>query len=368
MSIETIGKNKYRFIVNIGSGAARRRVTKTVYHEGGKKELKRLYQQFESEALNKPLSDITVGELLQTHLDFTRALGRRETTMHGYEAIVRRFNSDFKNLKAKDITTYHVERELGRMAKLGLSSKSLKMTLSLLHASYDHAIRAHQLEENPCKMINIPEGKKKREIRILHKDEIQPFLNALATVPLDDKVCYELALFMGLRRSEILGLKETDVDLVNRVLRIHNTRHRVDGQNLDQITKTRLSTRILALPDILVMDIAALLQSRQNFKYEKVDYLIQDGFGNVILPNTICARLRRMEEQNNLPNVTLHGLRHTYASLLNFEGVDIARISRELGHSNLATTMNIYTHIFEEASVSSRGIAKVINSLDFTKK
>ena len=106
----------------------------------------------------------------------------------------------------------------------------------------------------------------------------------------------------------------------------------------------------------------------RNFKYESVDYLIQDGFGNIILPQTLATRLARLEEEKGLPHVSLHGLRHTYASLLNEAGVDMARISAELGHSNLATTMNIYTHIFEEASQSSRGIAQTINALtDGTK-
>jgi hypothetical protein len=69
-----------------------------------------------------------------------------------------------------------------------------------------------------------------------------------------------------------------------------------------------------------------------------------------------------MEEDNDLPHVTVHGLRHTFASLLNSSGVDIARISRELGHSNIGTTMNIYTHVFGDVSASSRGIADIVNA------
>lgn len=69
-----------------------------------------------------------------------------------------------------------------------------------------------------------------------------------------------------------------------------------------------------------------------------------------------------LEAEKGLPNVTLHGLRHTYASLLHSQGVGMAHISAELGHSNLTTTANIYTHIFQSATNASRGIANTINN------
>lgn len=80
---------------------------------------------------------------------------------------------------------------------------------------------------------------------------------------------------------------------------------------------------------------------------------------------TLCKSrgisINRLEQKHGLPNVTMHGLKHTYASLLHAQGVDMANISAELGHSSLSTTMNIYTHIFQSASNASRGIANTVN-------
>ena len=160
-----------------------------------------------------------------------------------------------------------------------------------------------------------------------------------------------------------MGIKESDVDIVSGMIDIHNTRHRVEGEDYDDTTKTDRSTRTLALPDILIMDIARLLQVHRDFPYEKTDYLIQDGFGNPLGGQALSSRLTRLEDDKGLPHVTLHGLRHTYASLLHASGVDMAQISAELGHSNLATTQNIYTHIIKSPSQSSRGIASVINDV-----
>lgn len=359
--IEELGKNKYRFRVNVGSGASRQRFTKTIEHKGGKKELNRLYSEFEAEVKRNPLSDITVADLLDSYIQHMESLGRKKTTLRGYRICAERIYPLVGKTLAKKCTTYQIEKMIAQMSQNGLSSKTIHNTVGLLSAAYEHAIKIGQLEENPCKKAEMPQGKS-RDIRILYQDEIQGFMYAIADVDLNEKVAYELALFMGLRRSEILGLKESDVDIVNGIITIHNTRHRVDGEDIEQDTKTKRSTRVLALPDILLIDIARLLQVHRDFPYEKVDYLIQDGFGNLLNPQTLAARLTRLEERCCLPHVTLHGLRHTYASLLHSQGVDMAIISAELGHSNLTTTMNLYTHILNSASASSRGVANVINN------
>ena len=358
--IQELEKGKARLIVNIGSGANRRRVSKTVTYST-KRELKKLYQDFERDALNKPQSDITVGELINSHIDFVASLGRKATTIRGYRLCEKRLNPRFKSILAKDLTTYAIEKEIASMTKSGLSAKTVKNTIGLLSASYEHSIYTKQLSENPCKYATMPKGVSK-QVSILFRNDIQVFLDGISDAPLDDKVAYELALFMGLRRSEILGLKEADIDIVGGMLYIHNTRHRVYGEDINQDTKTDRSRRVLAIPELVLLDIARLLQVHRDFPYEKSDYLIQDGFGNPINPQALASRLYRLEDKKGLPKVSLHGLRHTYASMLNEAGVDMARISAELGHSNLTTTANIYTHIFKNPTQSSRGIAEVINN------
>ena len=366
--IQDLGKNKYRFIVNIGSGQNRRRFSKTI-ECNGKKEAKSLYAEFEAECRQDPLTDITVKQLLEDYIDHCKALGRKATTIRGYKIAVERIYPSVDKILAKDCTTYRLEKIVAQMSQNGLGAKSIKNTMGIVSAAYRHAIKTGQLTDNPCERLTLPKITP-REIRILHKDEIPDFVFAIQDEPLDDKVAYELALFMGLRRSEILGLRESDVDIVNGILNVHNTRHRVDGENIEADTKTKRSTRTLAMPDIVLIDVAKLIQTHREFKYEKSDFLVQDGFGNAINPQSLASRLTRMEEKKNLPHVSLHGLRHTYASMLNESGVDMARISAELGHSNLSTTMNIYTHILKTPTQSSRGIASAVDQIvgDSAKK
>ena len=360
--IQELGKGKARLIVSFGSGNNRQRFCKTVTYKT-KKELKQMYDAFEEECKNtEPTTDITVKELVDDYIAYCKALGRKPTTIRGYEIAVGRLQPSIESTLARKCTTYQLEKFVAEMSSNGLASKSIRNTIAVLSAAYRHAVKIGQLKENPCENLTIPKGKP-REIRILYMDEIQDFLFAIADCPLDEKCAYELALFLGLRRSEILGLKESDVDIVSGMVSIHNTRHRVEKQDYDDGTKTDRSERTLALPDILLMDLARLLEQHRQFPYERSSYLIQDGVGNPLGGQALSSRLVRLEEEKGLPHVTLHGLRHTYASLLHASGVDMAQISAELGHSNLTTTSNLYTHIFKTPSQSSRGIASVINKI-----
>lgn len=357
--IRELGKGKARLIVSVGSGANRRRYTKTVEYQK-KKELRQLYSDFEVECQKRPQTDISVEQLLGLYIDYMRVLGRKQTTIHGYEIVAERLQSLTDGILARNLTTARLEKIIVEMSQNGLGAKTIKNTIGLLSAAYRYAIKIDLLEENPCEKVTRPKGQP-REIRILYINEIPAFLNAIADVDLNEKVAYELALFLGLRRSEILGLKESDIDVVRGLVNIHNTRHRIDGEDYDSDTKTKRSTRVLAVPDFLLLDIVKLLQIHKDFPYEKCDYLVQDGFGEPLGGQALASRLSRLEVNKGLPHVTLHGLRHTYASLLHARGVDMANISAELGHSNLSTTQNVYTHIFSDATNASRGIASVID-------
>lgn len=364
--IKELEKGKARLIVSVGGREDRRRYCKTVSYKT-KKELNQLYREFEEECQDMPSGDVTVKRLLTDYIDYCKTLGRKATTIKGYRDAVERLSSPIQTISAVSLTTYQLEKEIALMSSNGLGAKTIKNTMGLVSAAYRHAIRIGLLEDNPCERLVLPKVEP-RDIRIFYLDEIQPFLDALADVDLNEKVAYELALFLGLRRSEILGLKESDVDIVRGMVDIHSTRHRVDGEDIETDTKTKRSTRTLALPDILILDIARLLQIHREFPYEKTDFLIQDGFGQPLSPQTLSSRLVRLEDKKGLPHVTIHGLRHTYASLLHSQGVDMANISAELGHSNLTTTQNIYTHIIKTPSQASRGVANAINTLQIGGK
>ena len=357
--IEYISKGKAKLIVSVGSGKSRKRKARTVTYTS-KRELERMHQRFIDEVHHNPLIDTTVDELLDMYIRSRKSLGVEATTIKGYETAAKRIYSRFDGINASELTSYQVQAYVADMHDI-YSAKTIRNTISLLSSAYDNAVRLGQLENNPCKFVTLPK-KEQAKIEIFTEEEVNIFLRALNDVRLDYKVAYELALFCGLRRSEVLGLREEHINIAFKTLTVEQTRHRVDGKMVIQPTKTESSHRHLAIPDFVLEDIKELIAMHNSVPYEHTDYLIQDGYGKPLNPTTLTAAIYRIEDNAGLPRVSPHDLRHTFASMLNANGVDIAVISRELGHSNIGITLNTYTHVFGNVAESSRGIADVLNS------
>lgn len=357
--IEVLSKNKAKLIVSIGSGADRKRKSKTVTFTS-KKELERMHQRFIDEVHHNPLIDTTVAELLESYINGRKVLGVKQTTLHGYEVAAERIYSRFKGIKATDLTSYQVQTFINDMSEK-YSAKTIRNTISLLSSAYDNAIRLGQLSKNPCKMVTLPK-KEQPKIDIFDNEQIGVFLDALDEERLDYKVAYQLALFCGLRRSEILGLQEKHINVPFRCVTVEQSRHNVKGSDYVQTTKTESSHRTIAVPDFVMENIIELLDVHNSFQYKHTDYLIQNGFGQPMTPSALTTQIYRIEERAGLPHVSLHDLRHTFASMLNNANVDIAMISRELGHSNINVTLGIYTHAFGNVAQSSRDIADRLNN------
>ena len=361
MAIRYLSKNKAQLIVSVGSTSkgTRRFATKTVTYKG-KRELDKMYRAFEDEVRRNPLTNVTVEELLDSYIANAEIRGLSATTLHGYRTDKNRIISAFKGIKAKDLTTYQIDGFVASMAKK-YAPKTIHNTVHLLDAAYQRAVRGGQLAENPCTGVVLPK-KKKPEIKTLSPEQVLSFVEKLQEQPADIRVGYLLCLMCGLRRGEVLGLKEDDVSTVFRWVSVKRARYVSEGKEYIQTPKTARSKRRLALPQLLADEIDALIREHRAQEWYHSDFLIQDAFGDPLSPSVFSSRIKDIE-----PEITPHGLRHTFATMLNSEGVDIARISAELGHSNITTTFDKYMHVFGGTTASSRGIADTMDNV-FGKK
>ena len=365
MAIKYLSRKKAKLIVSTGSESRgnRKFYTRTVEIKG-KKDAEAQYKAFEAECGVASMENETVGELLDMYIDMQRIKGLKETTLRGYESYAKRLKSRFKGIKAKDLTPYQIEKFIASAvkgdAKSGYpkkaSPKTIKGYISLLSSAYKMAIRNKMLTINPCDAVIIPK-QKKPEITVLTKDDVQAFVDALDDTTLDLRVVYELALFCGLRRSEIMGLMNDDVNVLWKTIRVVRTRHRINCEDVIQDTKTERSRAIVSVPEFVMYDIVRLMKEHEEDPYIENPFLIQYA-SEPMRPDYAKRKIKEFTAEHGLPDVTLHGLRHTFASMLNASGeFDIAEISAALRHSDIGTTLNIYTHLFEDATKSSRRIA-----------
>lgn len=365
MAIEYLSKHKAKLVVSVGSASrgTRRRYTKIV-DITGKKNAKDQYDDFVKEVKDLAGSVGTVADLLDDYIDMQRIKGLKETTLKGYESYAKRLKTVFKGINARELTPYQIDKFIASAMKGDPSAgypkkaapKTIKGYISLLSSAYKMAIRNRALAVNPCDAVTIPK-QKKADIVVLTKEDIPAFVDALQYTTPDLRVCFELALFAGLRRSEILGLMNDDINVTWSTVSVKRTRHRMNCEDIIQDTKTERSRRIIAVPGFVMDDIVQLMAMHEKDPYIDNPFLIQYA-AQPMRPDYAKRAIKDFTKKHGLPDVTLHGLRHSYATMLNASGeFDIAEISAALGHSTIGTTLNIYTHLFDSASNSSRRIA-----------
>lgn len=362
MGIEYINDTKCRLVVYNGTDlkGKPKRYKKTVTYKS-ERDAKRQYNKFEQEILNGVVTEktIKVKEMVNMMLDSKRDI--KPTTMRGYKMIRNRIEKTLGNPKAKDVTKRDIDTWIAYLIKEDYSPKSIKDTISLLSQAYKQAIEWDMLNKNPCEKANIPKQVQKRPMRYLKDSELADYLGALSKEQdLCTKVTIELALFLGLRRSEILGLKREHFDNDNNLVFVSETRHRVDKSDYDDSTKSISSERVLTVPKFIMADVIKLFKDNEEHPIQS-DYLIQNALGELPAPNTVSKWVKVFASRNNLPSVSIHGLRHSNATLLHSSGHNLLELSAHLGHRKPSTTANIYAHLFKEASVVEGIIA---NELD----
>lgn len=369
MGIEYLGNHKCRLVVYNGSdenGKPNRNVKTVTYIN--KKDAKNQYDTFKREIDEgeEPIGNaIRLSQLMDDVIASMERKGLKATTIRGYKIAKSRIKDTLGNPVAKEITPYMIDKWIAKLSEK-YSPKTIRNTVSFLSTCFNKGMRWRVVVNNPCAGAELPAKETKEKIT-LELNDIQPFYSALKQEEdMDFIVAIELALFCGLRRSEIFGLTNKSVDLKNKTITINSTRHRIGNETIVQGTKTKSSERTLAIPDFIASDIRKLhKQHDEEIKKHKVisfsDYLILNGFGEPANPNNIYDWLKRFEEKNNLPLVSPHGLRHTYASMVNYFGRDVVEISNQLGHANKTITLDTYTHLFEDASHVSKEIASDVD-------
>jgi integrase len=191
----------------------------------------------------------------------------------------------------------------------------------------------------------------RHEIKPLSADQSRALLDAAKRHQLE--AFYSAALLLGLRRGEVLGLRWSDIDFERRTLQVRQTVQRIAQEGLVAAEpKTEKSRRTLSLPDAALRALKAQ-RARQaterlsaGTEWEDADLVFTSLSGTPLDPRGVDRKFKRLLAKAQLPVTTrLHDLRHSAASLLLAQGVPMRTIMELLGHSSIAMTANVYSHI-----------------------
>lgn len=223
-----------------------------------------------------------------------------------------------------------------------------------LKASLLDAVDEGLLTTDPTRKVII-KGKdaKKKKKKYLNQFELHSLLTHLN---LDDELNYDWLILLiaktGMRFSEAIALTPSDFDFAHQVLSINKTWNYKDGGGF-QPTKNKSSVRKIQLDWMIVSQFSALLK---DLPQDKPIFVKE-----IIFNSTINDILERHCKKLNIPVISIHGLRHTHASLLLFAGVSIASVAKRLGHSSINTTERTYLHIIRE--LENKDVDLVMRSL-----
>ena len=230
----------------------------------------------------------------------------------------------------------------------GLAPATVKQMHAILRAALQHAMREDLVARNVAKLVVVPGGSQ-GEIVPLSVEEARALLSAAEGTRL--YALWAVALAVGLRRGEALGLRWKDVDLDLGELRVSQTLQRVDGQLQIVPPKSERSRRRVPLPSVTV---AALKRHRERAAAEAAkrggsvgpeDLVFTSSIGTPLEPRNANRVFTDLLRSAGLRPTRFHDLRHTCASLLLAQGVSPRVVMETLGHSAIAVTMNTYGHV-----------------------
>lgn len=296
-------------------------------------------QKFVDEIINNKMinSNINFLAFSQKWLNDYAKPNLRERTVQGYKDYLNlRLIPYFGDMSLSDIQLYDIQKFLNSLTS-SLSTESIKKYKNCLSCIFKYAVIWKFLKYNPCVGVVIPKGLNTSITPVfLTKEETEQLLSCLSTEPLKYQIIVRLALQCGMRRSEILGLTWKAINFKEKTISIFQATSVIKGKGtIISDTKNTSSIRTIYVKEE-ILDLIKLLPKNEDLIF---GYMHND---------TVTTWFNKFLKRNNLKHMRFHDLRHTHATLLIANNIDMKTVSARLGHSNISTTMNIYTHVLSE--------------------
>lgn len=372
-----IKNNMYYAVLNLKDGDGKR---KQKWISTGL-EVKNNKRKAEA-ALNKLISEYEKTKIIvcdrQKFVDFmehwleTIKLTVKPTTYDGY---CINFNKHIKpyfqklNVTLDSLTPLHIQTYYNDMLNEGLSASTIHKHHANIHKALEYALKMNIIPYNPADRVCMP--KKKRFVgNYYNQEQLIELLKLFKGNEIES--CVFLTVNYGFRRSEVLGLKWDSVDFNNNTISVYHTALAKTGGTLyDDTTKNQSSMRTLPLTDTVKNYLLALREHQEDMKrtfgncYSDNDYICKFDDGHLFRPDYISHKFKATLEKSDLPIIRFHDLRHSAASFLINAGFNLKEIQEWLGHSDIATTGNIYAHLQYSSKVNmAEKISKALENTE----
>ncbi len=353
-------KSSWSLWVDFGSDPETGKRKQQVFTVRGSKsdaqrELRAILTRIEGGAYIKP-TKLTVGEFLTQWLEKYVLTNTSPRTAEGYRVIIQRHL--MPNLGIIPLTQLQPSRIQGYYAKAlsevranngKLSARTVRNIHKVLSEALSHAVKWQILVRNVALAVDPPRPSQS-EMATFTEEQSRLFLEAVAESSYHE--LFTVALYTGMRRSELLGLPWKDVDVYLAQLSVTRTLHRLSSKGfIFGKPKTAKSRRTIALPPTVCI-LLRQLKERQiaerlllGLRLQDDDLVFSKPDGKPLDPSTITHTFRKVLKKAGLPTLRFHDLRHTHASLMLKQGIHPKIVSERLGHSSIGITLDTYSHV-----------------------
>jgi integrase len=321
-------------------------------------------------------SRITVAELLDEWLAMRRTALEPNTYNEYVRVVEHRIKPHVGRHKVRDLRPGHVSAMLRSLrqpganrrgtSKRGLTETSLQHTYATLKSAMEYAVRQQLVAYNVMTNVDRPR-REATNITVWSAPELAAFLAHIE----DDRLAplLRLASHTGARRSELLGLRWSHVDLPAATISIARRRTRVGYTMVERAgTKTAAGARVIDLdPDtVTALKLWRKAQAEERAAwgtaYADTGYVFTDQSGKPLHADHVANRFDRLVRTANVTTIRFHDLRHTHATLLLKAGVPVHVVAQRLGHSSAALTLSIYSHVLpRQQSAAAAAFARLVD-------
>lgn len=372
-----MGNEKYRLRVSNGfdSNGKRKYFSKIVSCSSkreAEKELAKFITSIEG-GCTYSAKKVTLNEFSNQWLETYVKPNLAPTTHQGYEEKLNKHilpylgNKRLDKIKPLDLDNLYnflLTKQTNRKDKDGnyktLSPVSVHRVHEILSSIFSNALRWDLVPYNPCTKVVQP---KYRSTKMTCYDEetSKKLINALLQkAPIKYKCLVILAILTGFRRGELVGLHWNDIDFKKHKISVKRSAYYLSGQpTSEKKPKTDLSTRTIAVPSIC-FDLLKQWRCEQSKmklalgkSWKGSENIFTTDYGGIMNPATGPKWFSSFLVKNNFPHIRFHDLRHTFATLLVNNNVDVKTVSHKLGHASTNTTLKFYVHDLESTDKAS---------------
>lgn len=357
--------NRYYIVVDIGDETRKQKwISGFRTRKEAEKELPRILNELNDGTYIEP-SKQKYKEFIDEWLENRKSKISKNTYQTYKYLIDAHVKPQLGKFRLDKLNSLAIDNFYTQLEKEGKSSATIKKIHSIIRASLEYATQYQLIKRNPASVVK-PPAVRHKDITVWDEQQMLKFLDFVKDEW--DYIVYHLALYTGMRKGEILGLKWSDIDFINNKIRVMRSYSKTGFSE----GKTANARRVIDIDettvDYLLKRKKAVSENKLKMgqDYNDLDLIICRPTGDPVDVRNVNRRFDKFVERSKLPRIRFHDMRHTHATLMLKMGIPVKVVSERLGHGSIEMTLNTYAHLLpsmqlEAVQIFSKNMEKIKN-------